>query len=322
MTVPAALFDLLAGEDAPAGLEAAVTRLADRYRAGIDGGCPARRDDLDLAAYVLTRMPATSAAVGAALDAGHAALAGCTTLLDLGAGPGSALWAAQERLDLTALTAVERDADMMDVGRRLAAAGPAPLPETQWIAGDLRALPELPRHDLVTVSYALGELVAADQEHLVANAWALATHTLVLVEPGTPRGFAAIHAARAQLIASGAYLAAPCTHAALCPLAQGDSEPGWCHATVRLPRSQAHRVAKAGSLGYEDEPFSYLVATRQPVRTGAARIVAPTCGCKHSIELTLCSAQGLERRTIAKRDRDAWMAARHARWGGMWDAGR
>jgi ribosomal protein RSM22 (predicted rRNA methylase) len=259
--------------------------------------------------------------VGTALDAGHRALADCRTLLDLGAGPGSALWAAVERLDLTAITAVERDAAMIHAGRRLAEHGPAPLPATTWMPGDLRALPALTAHDLVTVSYALGELAAADQERLVDAAWALTARTLVLVEPGTPRGAAVIDAARTRLIAAGAGIAAPCTHANACPLAGGGTAPGWCHATVRLPRSRAHRTAKSGSLGYEDEPYAFLVATRGPVRGGGARIVAPTCGCKHAIELTLCTPRGLEHRSISKRDRTAWQAARHARWGGWWEDG-
>jgi ribosomal protein RSM22 (predicted rRNA methylase) len=92
----------------------------------------------------------------------------------------------------------------------------------------------------------------------------------------------------------------------------------WCHATVRLPRSRIHRVAKHGSLGFEDEPYSYLVATRIPVTVRGARIVAPPCGCKHAPRVAVCGADGLRVITVSRRDKDAYRAARHARWGGLW----
>ena len=61
--------------------------------------------------------------------------------------------------------------------------------------------------------------------------------TLLIIEPGTPAGYARMIALRSQLIASGAHVAAPCPHQAPCPLAT----PDWCHFAQRLPRSRAHK---------------------------------------------------------------------------------
>jgi ribosomal protein RSM22 (predicted rRNA methylase) len=327
MSVPAALWNILAALDHPSGLGDAVERLTCRYRVGVDSGTPAMRDELDRAAYVAARMPATSAAVGAALDAtlaaAPAALVNCASVLDLGSGPGSALWAVCDRLSPTTLTALEQDKELMSIGRKLAAQGDEALVKATWVRGDLRALPSLKVHDLVMASYALGELTASEQARVVDAAWALAGQSLLLIEPGTPRGAAALHAARDRLIAAGAHIAAPCTHAGACPLAPGVRDlpadvSNWCHATVRLPRSRIHRVAKHGSLGFEDEPYSYLVATRIPVTVRGARIVAPPCGCKHAPRVAVCGAEGLRVVTVSRRDKDAYRAARHARWGGLW----
>ena len=50
-----------------------------------------------------------------------------------------------------------------------------------------------------------------------------------------------------------------------CPWCAG---PDWCHA-ARLPRSDRHRQVKGGTLGWEDEKFSYVVAVRDGGRTAA-----------------------------------------------------
>src|SRR6185312_7664120 len=102
--------------------------------------------------------------------------------------------------------------------------------------------------------YVLAELreeaVAATARHL----WSMATGMLVLIEPGTPAGFARIRAARAALIAAGAHVAAPCTHNKNCPM-QGDD---WCHFSVRLARSRDHLIAKAARVPFEDERYAYI----------------------------------------------------------------
>src|SRR6202142_4800445 len=77
----------------------AVTRAAaisKTYRDG--GGSSAIRTGTDALAYALARMPATYAAVTASLNALRETVPDFApkTLLDVGAGPGTATWAAAE----------------------------------------------------------------------------------------------------------------------------------------------------------------------------------------------------------------------------------
>lgn len=313
MTTPSALSDVLAGLDAVSGLATAVERLAERYRDGVSDGARAMRDDLDRQAYVAARMPATSAAVAAALRQCRGVLPGISSVLDLGSGPGSALWAVAEACpSAVRFSAVERDAGLSALGGRLMTEHPL-LSTTRWITADLRQLPALDRHDLVVLSYVTNELTTTARDALVATAWALAGTALLVVETGTPRGFAACLAARSVLLAQGAHLVAPCPHTRACPLA--DHGKRWCHFRVRVARSRLHKTAKGGALGYEDEPFSLVCASRAPVRASAARVLSTPKVHRGAVELTLCTADGLATPTIPRKQRECYEGAAELAWG-------
>lgn len=303
MSVPPDLLAALAGLPVTPGLAAAAARVSARYRADGGIGGLALADQDERLAYAIFRMPATAAAVAAALH-----LSGprpWRTLLDLGAGCGAAAWAAEWRLSaLDAVTAVERDPGLIALGRQLADG-------VDWQQGDLLAPPELPTHDLVAFSYSLGELPQDGRDACLAWAWQHAGNALLIVEPGTPRGAATILAARQRLVELGAVIAAPCPHARTCPLPSDDW--GWCHFGVRLPRSRLHRQLKGAELGWEEERYSWLLATRDG-SSGPPRVIAPPRASDGGIALTLCTADGLISRTV-RRSHPGWAQARRADWG-------
>src|SRR5436309_667858 len=78
---------------------AAAQPLSQRYRSETRDGHFHLADDLAARAYLATRLPATYAAVRASMDAVADVRPDFTprTMLDIGAGPGSALWAAAGR---------------------------------------------------------------------------------------------------------------------------------------------------------------------------------------------------------------------------------
>ncbi|MBI1788064.1 MAG: methyltransferase type 11 [Acidobacteria bacterium] len=208
-------------------------------------------------------MPATYAVLHAVLSE----LRGLPirSLLDLGAGPGTAAWAVSSLFaDLERVTLVELDSRFTEIGNRLHPPGPV-----DWRAADLRVTPRLEPHDLVVCSYLLGELEDGVASRLLRAAWESAGEALVAIEPGTPRGFARIRVLRDELIALGAHLAEPCPHAAACPM----REPDGCHFAQRLERTSLHRRAKSGTLGYEDESYSYVAVTRRPMDRALSRIL-------------------------------------------------
>jgi ribosomal protein RSM22 (predicted rRNA methylase) len=186
------------------------------------------------------------------------------------------------------------------------------LREIDYRHGDARAqLARAEPADLVIASYVINEMDAAGQRALAELMWSKTRDTLLVVEPGTPAGYARIIALRAQLIAAGAHVAAPCPHDGACPLRQ----PDWCHFAQRLPRSQAHRQIKGAELPFEDEKFSYVTLTRAPVAIRPARVLAqPTVG-KVEVTAKLCTRDGVTTARAPRRDKEAYARARRWRWG-------
>ena len=93
-------------------------------------------------------------------------------------------------------------------------------------------------------------------------------------------------------------------------------DPDWCHFAARVERSSLHRRIKEAELGYEDEKFSYVALSRQPVALAAARIIRRPAQQPGVIQLELCTPEGLQSMQVRKRDREAFRAARKAVWGG------
>jgi ribosomal protein RSM22 (predicted rRNA methylase) len=281
-------------------LQRAVAALSEAYREGRVPKLPVAERT---AAYLVTRMPATYAAASAVLREVSARIAPIGTVLDAGAGTGAASLAARAHFPDAAVTLVERD-------HEFAAAALQWLPGAALMAADIARMDVLPPHDLVLAAYSLGEFGA----HVAGRLWQAARVALVLIEPGTPRGFALIRRVRGELLAAGARMVAPCPAETACPLAGLD----WCHFAARVERSSLHRRLKGGELGHEDEKFSYVALARTPVELASARIIRHPQHHPGLIEIATCTAGGLRSERITKRDRDRFRAARKAAWG---DAG-
>ncbi|MFJ1731677.1 small ribosomal subunit Rsm22 family protein [Streptomyces sp. NPDC088254] len=296
----------------------AVDRLIASYRGGATPtDAPILRDRADVAAYAAYRMPATYEAVRSALEAFADTVPEWAPAdhTDVGGGTGAATWAAAATWPGSRpVTVLDWAEPALALGREIAAAHPD-LRETRWQRARIDASLTLDPVDLVTVSYVLNELPAPGRAALV-DAAAAAARAVVIVEPGTPDGYARVIEARDRLIAAGFRIAAPCPHSAACPIAPGTD---WCHFSARVSRSSLHRQVKGGSLPYEDEKFSYVAAARFPVAPAPARVVRRPQIRKGQVLLDLCeSGERLDRTTVTKRHGDLYKAARDADWGDPW----
>ena len=283
--------------------------LSERYR-GTRDGQPLVRTALDALSYAALLMPATYAQLDGAL---HATLQRTPTfapssLLDLGSGPGTAVWAALSRFpSVQRATTIERDIHLDALAHTLHGAHDVPVLQLQQ---DLTASHHWPLHDLVVIGHVLNELSVNQRSDLIARAWAATAHTLIIVEPGTSAFFPMLTTIRQTLIDLGAHVIAPCTHCSRCPMVDD-----WCHYATKIARPDFQRLARGATLPYEEAKYSYIAVSRIPIAYSGARVLHDTTTHKGYITLEHCSSRGIMTSSVPKRQRDAYRLARDAQWG-------
>lgn len=299
-------------------LTRATEALVARYRSVAPASAPILASRVHVAAYAAYRMPATHAALARVLEAVAARGLEPRSMLDLGGGTGAAAWAAAGVFEaLESITVLDQVEDALALGRDLVTDAPSSaLVGATFRQARAGAWPDV-HADLVTVSYVLSELEERQQDALVGDAMRRG-QSVVVVEPGTPDGYARVLRVRTTLIAAGWTLLGPCPHAADCPLAQGD----WCHFAARLDRSAEHRRLKAAELSYEDEKFSWIAAAAPGVIEPLAgealpgRILRHPLKRKGFVEFQVCRPDGTAgREVVSKKSGERYRRARDAEWG-------
>lgn len=293
-------------------------QLSAHYRAG------EASSHVSLPAYVATRVPATYAATGRAMaEVAHVCPQFAPRqVLDIGTGPGTATWAALVQWpSLQHLQQVEPEPRLAALAQEINTASGMPLlAGSQIVSADLARLPaSVDAADLVLAAYVLAELPVQQMVDAARSLWRLTKGVLLITEPGTPQGFARIREVRRVLLAEGAAVLAPCTHANACPMHGED----WCHFKVRVQRSRAHMHAKGAVVPFEDEALSYIALARpevaEAVQHSKARIIGAPVAGKAGVTLPVCHAAGTAALHIARREKAQYKRAKHARWGDAWN---
>jgi len=306
---------------APSSMMHFAQDLSQRYRTGHAQGrktfLPTKEDIIAYAAY---RLPATFAAIYAALTQVRKRRPGWhpQTMLDVGAGPGTAMWATATLWhELERVTLLEREQHMIAYGKRLASYAQVPaITEARWQHVDLTGQWECDSYDLVIAAYILGELPQPKLDVLLSRLWSCTAGVLLLVEPGTPRGFSLIRHARELLLSDGAKMIAPCPHERTCPMPAHD----WCHFAQRITRTRLQRAVKGASLSYEDEKFSYVALSHTESVPISGRVLRHPQKRSGHIHLELCTPEGLKHAIVTRSQRDAFREAQDLRWGeAIWE---
>lgn len=269
-------------------------------------------------------------------------------VLDLGAGVGASAAGllrthaalARERpslAPLASLLCVDDDAlALAQLERTLASARAEGLlpaqPAVLAREGDLRAPERWLREgegpfDLVLLGTALVELtrgkgdeasrgraLAALIEPWLATSRLSSRGVLVVLEPASKPESRALQRARAELLAKGHHLVAPCTHAGACPLLERETD--WCHEDVAVDLPPwLHATAREAGLRYQGLTFAYQswsvrpgfsLASRAPQGLLPLRLVAEPRGTKGKVEALACGpvSEGVTALKLMELERD------------------
>jgi ribosomal protein RSM22 (predicted rRNA methylase) len=296
----------------------AAQELSERYRAPRTGTEPPLVSGTDQAlGYAALLLPATYAQLIGAMEATRARIPDWApeTLLDLGSGPGTALWAAASIWpSLRQMTAWEVEPAFVRLGRELARNNlSVAVREARWERAHLRQLGGVAdkRYAIVVIGHVLNELDPALQRDVITQAWIRTEGLLLIVEPGTSAGFAVVRAARDHLLGLGAQTIAPCAHDHPCPLVND-----WCHFPRRLKRPPFQRKARSAPSEWEDSKFSYAALARfGPIQPIWGRIIREVINNKAYAETTISTDAGVARYRALKRRRDLFRHLKELEWG-------
>lgn len=267
-----------------------------------------------------------------------------TSVLDYGAGLGSSIWAAHDTYgSLTKLAAVEPNTIMRKLGKFLTNQLKT---EIIWVES-LTMIPgtgiDRGKFDLIYLSYVLQELPTSKLRLMVLDTlWNRLSNdgVLVVIEPGSPKGFRFIHDLRKWVInksRADANIIAPCPHHLECPLASKSDT--WCHFSQLSYKYDKDVFPKMRSeKNIFNEKFCYLAikkgktpnivyksekeaSTNEEKSFFWDRIVRPVIRQhKHKI-LDLCTKRGrLERRVISKSQGTigGYKTVKRLNWGDLW----
>lgn len=298
-------------------LAARAGKISDHYRAG-GASSPVVQSDDDVVAYLFSRLPGTFGATAAVFDQVAQALPAFNpgSMLDVGCGPGTASWAgAQAWPGMTRFTMLDHNRHFLNIARDLVQnTRHAHLKQADQLEADLSAASHnWPKSDLVVAGFALAELADDNRQRVVESMWQACTGVMVVIEPGTTPGYQRTLAVRDWLIGAGAHVLAPCPHAGPCPIVS----PDWCHFVQRVPRTRDHMIAKAGTVPFEDEKFSYIAVSRTAPapRAPFLRVLLHPNSSKPGMTFKACTPDGVRQVDVPKRNKPLYAIARRMDWG-------
>lgn len=252
--------------------------------------------------YAISRMPATFSVIYTLLNSlkNQAYLNDIKTVLDVGSGTGAGYFALNELESDLAISLVERDENMIEVFKTMTDG------EVEVLQSDALKFQTEETYDLVMTSYVLSEMTEVDRMNMVDKLLNLSNEYVLIIDTGTPRTYENMMKVKKYAIQRGAKIVAPCM-TEKCGLVND-----YCQFYARVERSSLHKMAKSGTLSYEDEKYFYLLIKKecnQPL-TNSSRVIRRPIIKENNIELVLCFSGGVKKQVFTKKNKDLFKKAK------------
>ncbi|HEU64506.1 hypothetical protein LCGC14_1550710 [marine sediment metagenome] len=281
--------------------------------------------DKERLSYIASRMPATLKSIEYSLNEikNITPKISIKSVLDLGSGSGATLWAllsvftsenGKLKTNFPTTYLVEKDEKMIFYAKELLKNVKGISKKVTFGKNDILRVKNYD-FDLVMLSYVANELKNFQIDKII-NRWFFSkSKIIVFIEPGTKYGFKNIKYIRDFLIKKVCKLIAPCPNTLKCPMPKND----WCHFYVRVKRSKIHKYIKGGTLGYEDEKFSYVIATKEKVNYPKARILRFVKKTKQDLNFTLCKDGKMLNEKVSRKGKKRDKMVEKLNWGDVFD---
>ena len=278
-------------------LKSIATSIMEQYKYNSNKGVDLINSLLAAKVYAVYRLPATySAFIEALKHTLELYKDSIDSVIDVGSGSGSASLAVSHLLpNLKNFTLLEKNKHMMEIGKILH--------NFNYINYDLSKDNLDIKADLIISSYVLNELDYNSRINAVNKMWNMANKMILIVEPGTPEGFALIREIRDYLISIGGHIISPCPHNGICLNT-------WCHFSTRISRSKLHKDIKGGDAPYEDEKYCYIAISKSETTPCKNRILRHPQINSGFVELEVCTKDGFKKIKYSKKDKELFKKAR------------
>jgi ribosomal protein RSM22 (predicted rRNA methylase) len=251
-------------------------------------------------------------------------------ILDIGSGPGTALFgmleffgrlAKQPDLDFTAVDLVQenlKEIELQLAARREKVTSRVTL---KTIRSSVEKLDNLPgdRFDMILLSNVLNELFADNEEKIIKRAELLTgilgrfltdSGTCIIIEPALRETSREMLEVRDELLERSIHVFSPCLCRAKCPALKNPRD--WCHEDIPWdPPVLIREIDRLAGLRKDSLKFCYLVLRKDSVAlsdtcgNGAFRVVSEPLVTKGKIEFFVCGSDGRRRITRFDKDRSA-----------------